>query len=96
MNVKQGDLAIQIKSAAGNSGRIVRVLQFLGAFPFYDGRHWHRDEADCWLVEYERPIFTANGHKALICPTPDAWLRPISGIPEEESTDTNQPIKEPA
>lgn len=97
MNVKQGDLAIIVKSMAGNEGKVCKVLKFSGIRGYGD----HGGMADfveqSWLCEFPRPIKFA--HKgwipSAVANVPDAWLRPISGIPDEESTDTNHPIKEP-
>ena len=47
LNCRQGDLAIVIKSEAGNEGRIVRCLEFVGG-PAIGGDMFH---TDCWRVE---------------------------------------------
>lgn len=40
MNCKQGDLAIYVKSKAGNEGRIVRVIRWLGSVDGLAGNDW--------------------------------------------------------
>lgn len=88
MNVKQGDLAIQIKSSAGNEGKVVRVLSFVGAKPFYEGFTWYKSIDDvCWLVDYGAKTPCSRSEPNQIAPVPDSWLRPISGLPDPESTD---------
>lgn len=44
MNCKEGDLAMIVKSKAGNEGKIVRCIQYVGAV---DGVL----PKDCWLID---------------------------------------------
>jgi hypothetical protein len=76
MNCQLGDLAIQISSRSGNEGRIVKVVKWYGVRNFTNGTH---DE--CWLCEapnVQPNYFFPAGHYAI----PDAWIRPVSGLPE--------------
>lgn len=75
MNCKQGDLAIVIRSVAGNEGKIVRCLQFLGSVPGF-GRN------DYWLIDREMP--TKLGASAPIAS--DGWIRPINN-PGDDAVD---------
>jgi hypothetical protein len=74
LNCKQGDLAIVVKSYAGNEGRIVRCVKFIG-----DQRHRFpggaiRNIQNCWEVDQQ--LNTINvGIKSNI--VGDERLRPI-------------------
>lgn len=100
MNIKQVPcLAILIRSAAGNEGRIVEVKRFLGSNPIYRGEHWATGEGPCWEIEFAGEASAPAIYRHLddsISPAgaertgavPDAWLRPISGVPvTDEVTD---------
>lgn len=90
MNVKQGDLAIVMHSETGrNLGKIVEVIKLLGESPVFDGRSWGIGDGLLWLVEAKgAPISVRFGPPLAVVPMPDAWLRPISGIPlNDEVTD---------
>lgn len=73
MKCKQGDLAIIVKSWAGNEGKIVRLLRFVGEVQgmAFDNR---------W--EIDRHLPTCRGRT--VNTFPDAWLRPIR--PDSEPT----------
>jgi hypothetical protein len=91
MNVKPGDLAICIKSARGNEGKICKVISAYGNFV---------DQYGCltfgWNVKFPNPIRWAKGAEGLHREgiAADYALRPISGLPDTEETDRQQPIKE--
>jgi hypothetical protein len=85
MNCKTGDLAIVIhqSEAAPNVGRIVEVIEWAGERG--TGR-W-----PCWVVKATSPMnafkpLTNEPTKSLEGIIPDAWLRPISGLPLDEET----------
>ena len=92
MNVKEGDLAIQIKSAAGNEGRIVTVGKFLGRHEYFDGPY-----ENCWFVKFQgwahirtkQGIIKDSTDSGII---PDSWLKPISGLPDDVDVDTEVPV----
>ncbi|WP_454737614.1 hypothetical protein [Cupriavidus necator] len=79
MNCKQNDLAIVIRADAVPEliGQIVQVL--------------HRSMIICpygpvWVVRFQTPrvfpcIFTNAGIFSTDADCPDAWLKPISGLP---------------
>jgi len=83
MNVKQGDLAIIIKSLAGNEGRIVSVVKFLGAGQGLYG--FPGVPSPVWIVTSISPIRNIGGWLAPSGVVPDAWLRPVSGLKEVET-----------
>lgn len=94
MNCKPGDIAIVIKSAAGNEGKIVEVLSPLGEDPVIGRTMWCEGEGFCWLVRSSgSPIKTSRGRIFGEAPIPDARLRPIRPGDLDESTDTD--IKKP-
>ena len=74
MNCKQGDLAIVVRSYAGNEGKIVRCLRFVGSVPGYylDHDHWLVDTVITSNLGYKDPYF------------PDKILRPIRDQPGED------------
>ena len=85
MNCKPGDLAIVIKSDyPADIGMIVRVVG-----PAADA--WVHDDVPEWLVESDRisvvaDYDTGTEKLSLDFDIPDAWLRPISGLPVDEET----------
>lgn len=82
MNCKQGDLAIFVKSAAGNEGKIVQCVEYAGkrALHFPDGKI---EEVDCWIVEPRPPGWRGRTHDAF---TPDDFLRPIRDNDGQDET----------
>lgn len=94
MNVKPGDLAIQIKSVAGNEGAICEIIGPMGITPIFNGSIWNKDSGFYWFVKWIRPQKTNLGSIYSSGPCPDAWLRPVSGLPDTEHTDEREPIKE--
>ena len=88
MNVKPGMLAILTKSGSGNVGKVVEVISPLGIAPFYKGYYWNNNDGFCWLVRFPRRAKALlGGESYLECPCPDAWLRPVSGLPDEQHTE---------
>jgi hypothetical protein len=81
MNVKLGDLAIVTR---GNSvGKICTVNFAMGIIL----GEFH------WSVEFKDAVPTmGEPSKTPFCP--DSWLRPVSGLPDTEQTDQQEPIKE--
>ena len=68
MNCKPGDLAVIVRSRAGNEGKIVRCIRLATAsekFYFVSGTYW--------LVD--RELSTVFGRLASIAR--DDWMRPI-------------------
>ena len=86
MNCKPGDLAIIVKSAAGNEGAIVEVLG--PAAPF--------GGLPVWFIESKGSVLnglTPPSHQAEI---PDAWLRPIRPGDMEDETPVARDLEVPA
>ncbi|NKI68939.1 hypothetical protein GN109_05860 [Collimonas pratensis] len=86
MNVKQGDLAIQIRSDAGNEGHIWEVISFLGASPRIGIWRFGYGDLPTWFVRSTRPVMSDAGAMLTEGAIPDAWLRSVSGLPIEEET----------
>jgi hypothetical protein len=82
MNCKPGDLAVFVKSSAGNEGRLVTCLRFIGRVPDYRG-------SDYW--ETDTPVPSWFGDMASIAR--DSQLRPIrpGGVTDEEVRDLYAP-----
>ena len=74
MNCKPGDLAVIVRSIAGNEGRIVRCLEFVG--PGDDQKL-----CDCWLLDQQIP-----GTLRPIRVISDSKLRPIRDNNGEDET----------
>jgi len=72
MNCKQGDLAVIVRSSAGNEGKIVRCLSFLPSLTCrqLDGT---LVTSPAWVVD--RAIFGWDGYR--LPGVRDALLRPI-------------------
>lgn len=89
MNCKPGDLAIVAHQSeeAPNLGRIVEVVEWRGE---YNG--WA-----LWLVRCSTPMNTRRRDtgkpgKAFQGLIPDAWLRPISGVPVHDEQRDEVPV----
>lgn len=88
MNVKAGDLAIVTGGFPRYIGIIVTVDRFIGEVV---------GMANCWQITAPQPVErislrtgrVTHGRRAMI---PDAWLRPVSGLPDTDTTLTEQPI----
>jgi hypothetical protein len=82
MNVKQGDLAITVNTKLPeNIGKVVSVVKFLGDI---------FGVKDVWLVDFNKPTNVDAGSGIIlsnIAHVRDAWLRPISGIPDADHID---------
>lgn len=85
MNVKPGDRAIVIKTAEGKQiGAIVQV----------EGCAGYGSHGPTWRVTTDRLIELSDGSQALPgrqfnCP--DAWMRPVSGLPDADENETYIP-----
>lgn len=88
MRCKKGELAIIIKSAAGNEGKIVRCINALGVVPWVlpDGSI---QRAHGWLID--RQIPTCFGDMAPH--VRDEYMCPIRPDSEPESTDTPRELE---
>lgn len=87
--MSKGDLAIIIKSHAGNEGVFCEVLEAFdrdqypraAQYPGYDL---------VWMILPARSIPDSQGQLWSIGSIPDAWLRKVSGIPDADTTETEQ------
>ena len=87
MNCRQGEMAIIVKSRAGNEGKIVTCLrldtrdpQALGYNPITEGPHWVIDRL-LRLVVFSKGGLVAYETTDSV---PDSLLRPLRGQPEKE------------
>lgn len=77
MNCKQGDLAIIIKSRAGNEGKIVRCVR-LHDFIDRDINGWPTGIiGPRWVIDRPVPGLTNDGHPNYMFTVADSCLRPI-------------------
>jgi hypothetical protein len=93
MKLEPGMLAIVINASdPANIGIICRVLRYTGNSQC--GRYL---ALDTWLVEsVSRPfVFTAIHYQPSVLCNCSSWaLRPISGLPDDETIDTHEPVQE--
>ncbi len=87
MRCKVGDLAIVVKSLAGNEGKIVRCVQYIGVVKW---KVIGMD--DTWLLD--QPLKNIHGHSGF--DMPDSFLRPIRDNPGQDETLQWAPHKETA
>lgn len=80
MNCEKGDLAIVVRSVAGNAGRIVRVVGWLGLVPGYTAD-------DYWRVDCASPLYNKTGD--LVSWLSDGQMRPIRD-PGDDATDESK------
>lgn len=77
MNCKPGDLAVVVRSYAGQEGKIVTCIEYVGRVVFDNGA----SHPDCWKVD--PPLYVAKDRrKAHI--VADSCLRPIRGNDGED------------
>jgi hypothetical protein len=72
MNCKPGDLAVIVRSAAGNEGRIVRCVELVGDFVL-SHPNGLVTFPNTWLIDL--PLIGWGGRQSKH--VPDEWLRPI-------------------
>lgn len=80
MNVKQGDMAILIKTF--QAGLIGEVEYYFGVSPI------NPSHTVCWAVRFTNKINAVQKDRkpcrANLVVLPDEWLRPVSGLPMDE------------
>ena len=77
LNCKLGDLAIVVRSFAGNEGKIVRVVEFSPSHRFMSG-----DCGPSWRCDCDHPMV---GQRGTVSTKPwllDSQLRPIKPLDE--------------
>lgn len=85
MNCKPGDLAVFVRSEAGNEGKIVRCVRFIGL------RHWPIPDGqfiDDPSWEIDPPVLSSTGF--LLDHAPDSFLRPIRDPGDDAQDETLQ------
>lgn len=87
MRCKQGDLAIITSSSAGNEGKIVQCVMYLGKIGVYlPGGVTEIDHA--WEIDRDLPSWTPGNTTRIFH---DSQLRPLRGdISMDESTTTKE------
>lgn len=93
MNCKPGDLAVIVRSMAGNEGKIVRCVRLADSSEAKEAGFDMRPEV--WVLE--KPLMTRLGFPASLCY--DAHLRPIRDPGDDavdESTAWLPPVPLPA
>lgn len=87
MNCKPNDLAMIIKSMAGNEGKIVTCIRLVddqfNYGPSY-GPIWETDTILLTVGMHTKTYKASHSH------VPDAWLRPIKGLDELEDIDQKE------
>jgi hypothetical protein len=98
MNCKPGDLAI-ILGSSKFAGTIVEVLHLAppNDFTLPNGQ-WHEGcpNGGNWVLRLPRPVLAermfGKPRWTLYGCGPDSRMRPVSGLPEVEDTNTDQPV----
>ena len=75
LNCKQGDLAVIVRSMAGNEGKIVRCLRLV-----FDPSHYF--DGPRWLIDREVPHSTRGTVRTIA----DCALRPLRDNEGEDET----------
>lgn len=89
LNCKQGDLAIVVKSYAGNEGKIVRCIRLI---PAGFGR-FRESLGPLWEVDVELNIVDENGLKRPpVKIATDAHLRPIKPLDELDDVTRDEEV----
>lgn len=72
MNCRKGDIAIAIYSEAGNEGKIMQCLEYIGSLP-------GQAHNDLWLVDAPMHYVRPSGDEGDDCYFPDSYLKPLRG-----------------
>ena len=77
MNCKPGDLAVIVKSLAGNDGKVVKCIKYIGI------KKWSINGPDhTWVIDRELPDIGGSCSKFI----EDRILRPIRDQPGTDET----------
>ena len=89
MNCKQGDLAIVVRSYAGNEGKIVTCVKYLGPTVFRNPKNVHVS-LDAWEVDID-----INGWDGTttIKTFPDCYLKPLRGDLLNDELDVSKTLE---
>jgi hypothetical protein len=91
---KPGDLAYIVRDDWNpcDIGKVVKVVKLVPAY------EWAQEDDPEWRCVAREPLqgYDDDGNSFPSCESdiPDAWLRPITGLPIDE--ETNEDVKEPA
>lgn len=91
MNCVPGDLAVIVRSHAGNEGKIVRCVRFVGTYTFLTANNATHTATDVWALD--RRLVGCNG--AYGGYIEDKCLRPIRDQPGADESLTWAPKREP-
>lgn len=82
MNCKENELAICVRSYAGNEGKVFTVLR-IATREELDAAWFRYDDGPVWVID--RPVVTTDGTMRSLAV--DAYIRPIR--PDAEPVDTD-------
>lgn len=92
-NCEKGDMAIIVRSNAGNAGEIVTCLEWVGKLP--EGTFYNR-KTDYWLIDKKlRVVYNIGGEETGYFPyLSDSMLMPISPSDDQISEFSSEDDKE--
>lgn len=101
MNCKPGDIAIITKSANPiNLGKIVTVVRGYGVSPTMEGRieygiGWaHHPGLALWVIRSTSSIISEdNKYTFDELPFPDRWLKPVSGLEDDDVMEVSKELE---
>jgi hypothetical protein len=82
MNCKQGDLAVIVRSRAGNEGRFVTCLRLASKDELARAGYWLHIDKPCWILDAAINV-TGGGQESIGL---DEWMRPIRDNDGEDET----------
>lgn len=91
MNCKPGDLAVIVRSATTNKGRLVEVVSALGVEPSWNGYRWHLGHSEGqfhWLCRSQGGPLESFKGLYMEMPLPDSILRPIRDPGDDAKDET--------
>lgn len=91
MNCKPGDLAVVVRSSAGNEGKCVRCVRLFPAIEFLSRENILVVRSNVWEIDTALPSWD-GGTTAYV---PDAWLRPIRDPGDDAVDEVLQRIPSP-
>lgn len=91
MNCKQGDLAVFVRSEAGNEGKIVRCVRLNGLVPYWAP---NGGVVDRW--QWETDTYVVNAFGQMVNVANDDYLRPIRDPGDDAQDETLQWLDVPS
>ena len=88
LNCKVGDLAIVVRSAAGNEGKIVRCVRLGNNGFFLSRNNGVVDHGPSWVIDGALVGWRGD----LVSKVPDSFLRPIRPLDEPETITTDDEV----